>query len=204
MEFYLLPLVNVTLFPLTYKPLNLSEKKYVQMVHDSLRTQIPIAVGFVDDAQRLGPVKVGGEISFVSAQAGFGHPQIVDQRQNNSLLIFLQGAGKVKIGKVISNDPYICFEGEVFQENQNLDESLIPYLGKLKKILVGWINKHIHDPLQKDIFIKGIQKPEEIVSNFSAYLIRDYDIQQQIFEIHNLNDQIQFLEKVVSSNETLF
>jgi Lon protease-like protein len=204
MEFYLLPLVNVTLFPLTYKPLNLTERRYVQMVHDSIRTQTPIAIGFVEDPQKVSPVKPGAGIPFVGPLAGYGMPQIIDQRHNNSLLVFLQGQGKVRIGPVISSDPYIAFEGEVIKESFQLDEKLIPYLAKFKKILVGWVNKHVHDPFQKDLFVKGIQKPEEIVSNFSAYLIRDYDVQQQLFEINDLNEQILFLEKIIESSEILF
>lgn len=204
MEFYLLPLVNVTLFPLTYKPLNLAERRYIQMVHDSIRTQTPIAIGFVEDPQSMGPVKEGDKISFVNPIAGYGVPQIVDQRPNQSLLIFLQGVGKVQIGKVLSNNPYITFEGTVVEQIHLLREEFIPYLAKLKKILVGWVNKHVHDPLQKEIFIKGLQKPEEIVSNFSAYLIRDYDVQQQLFEKNDINDQIQFLQKIVESSEILF
>lgn len=204
MDFYLLPLVNVTLFPLTYKPLNLSEKKYVQMVQDSVQSKIPIAIGFLEDASLVSPVKVGGTIPYVSPIAGFGHPQVVDHRANNSLLIFLQGAGKVKVGKVKSMDPYITFEGQLISEDYALDEKWIPYLAKLKKILVGWIQKHIPDPLQKEVFLKGITKPEEIVSHFSAYLIRDYDIQQQLFEIFNLNDQIEYLQKIVESSEILY
>ncbi|HRO67146.1 MAG TPA: LON peptidase substrate-binding domain-containing protein, partial [Pseudobdellovibrionaceae bacterium] len=57
MDVYLFPLVNVTLFPRTTKPLNIFEPKYLDMVRDAISTKTPIALGFIEDPAAITEVK---------------------------------------------------------------------------------------------------------------------------------------------------
>ena len=47
MELLVFPLVNVTLFPKTTKPLNIFEPRYVQMVKDAIKHNKMIAVAHI-------------------------------------------------------------------------------------------------------------------------------------------------------------
>lgn len=164
------------------------------MVEDSIASQTPIALAYVPEN--------GDTYRSVS---GYGFPQVIDQRPNNTVLIFLQGLGKIRI---LSEDkaaslgkPYIVADCEVLMEDLAVDESLKDKYVSLSKLLVQWVQKHIPDPQQREIFIRSLTGPQEIVSAFAAYLIRDYDLQYEMMEIFNINDQIKYLHRLYESNE---
>jgi len=202
MEVFLFPLVNVTLFPKTTKPLNIFEQRYLSMVKDSIQKNIPIAIGFIEDASQVVPVKVGEKVPFVRDVAGFGMPQIVEERLNGTLLVFLQGKGKVRLGKVKENNgAYIICEAEEVIEDYEVKPEAAAHLQALHRVLIRWIHQHITEPTQRDMFLANIQSPAEIIGAFSAYMIRDYDLQQMVLEYDNINDKISYLFRLTQSNE---
>lgn len=202
MEVFLFPLVNVSLFPKTTKPLNIFEPRYLEMVRRSIETGTPIAIGFIEDPTLVGPVKPGDKVSFVREVAGYGLAQIVEERTNGTLLIFLQGQGKIKLQEVVdSGEGFIVCRAQLLPELVKVKTEMNKYLSSLQKILVRWINTHIPDPSQREIFMRNLSGPEEVVGAFAAYLVRDYDLQQMILEFNDINDKIEFLHRLVESNE---
>ena len=202
MEVFLFPLVNVTLFPRTTKPLNVFEPRYLAMVRDAIVKQTPLAIGFVEDPARVAPVSVGEPVSFVREIAGFGVPQIIEERLNGTLLIFLQGQGKLKLGNVVRSDgSYIVCKAEVVPEKGTVKAEKVSSLQALYKILSRWIHTHIPDPMQRDVFMRNVLHPEEIVGAFASYMVRDYDLQQMVLEFDDINDKIEFLFRLMESNE---
>lgn len=192
MKCFVFPLTHANLFPLTTKPLNIFEPRYLQMVEDSIETKTPIALAYVPEN--------GDTYRSIS---GFGMPQVIDQRPNDTLLIFLPGQGKIRILQEDTSDtkPYIIAECEIVTEDLAVDETLKSKYTKLSKLLVQWVQKHIPDPEQREIFIRSLNGPQEVVSAFAAYLIRDYDLQYEMMEIFNINDQIRYLYRLYESNE---
>lgn len=193
MKCFVFPLTHANLFPLTTKPLNIFEPRYLQMVEDSLLTKTPIALAYVPE---------NGDT--YRSIAGFGQPQVIDQRPNDNLLIFLPGQGKIRIldeEKGEDSRLYIIANCEIVIESLELDESLQTKYATLSKLLIQWVNKHIPDQEQRDIFIRSLKGPQETVSAFAAYLIRDYDLQYEMMEIFNINEQIQYLHRLYESNE---
>lgn len=202
MEVFLFPLVNVTLFPRTTKPLNIFEPRYLAMMKEAVQTQTPIAVGFIEDPAKVVPVRPGDMVPFVRDVAGYGTVQIIEERLNGTLLVFAQGQGKVRLGKVLDKGtPYIVCEAEVIPETTVLEESYKAELSSLYKILTRWIHTHIPDPTQRDIFMRNLIQPEEIVGSFASYLVRDYDMQQMALEFNDINEKIHFLYRLTESNE---
>jgi ATP-dependent Lon protease len=202
MEVFLFPLVNVSLFPKTTKPLNIFELRYLEMVKVAAEKKLPIAIGFIEDASLVAPVKVGDKVSYVRPVAGFGYPQIVEERLNGTVLVFLQGAGKVRLGRVLERGtPYMVVEAEQIDEVVALRPENAPSLEHLLKIITRWIHNHIPDPQQQEIFMKSLSGPEEIVGAFASYLVRDYDLQQMALEFNDINEKIQFLHRLTESNE---
>lgn len=202
MEVFLFPLVNVTLFPRTTKPLNIFEPRYLSMIKDAIAMQKPIAIGFIEDPSKVENVQPGDRVNFVREVAGFGVPQIIEERLNGTLLVFLHGHGKVKLREVkdVSRNYIIC-EAEIIPETDQVRPELIQALNALTKILTRWIHTHIPDPTQREVFMNNVIHPEEIVGAFSSYLVRDYDLQQMVLEFNNINDKIEFLFRLTESNE---
>lgn len=193
MKCFVFPLTHANLFPLTTKPLNIFEPRYLQMVEDSLLTKTPIALAYVPE---------NGDT--YRSIAGFGQPQVIDQRPNDNLLIFLPGQGKIRILDEEKGDDshlYIVANCEIVIETLEMDESLQTKYATLSKLLIQWVNKHIPDQEQRDIFVRSLKGPQETVSAFAAYLIRDYDLQYEMMELFNINEQIQYLHRLYESNE---
>jgi len=202
MEVFLFPLVNVSLFPKTTKPLNIFEPRYLEMVKTAADKKIPIAIGFIENASLVSPVKPGETVSYVRNVAGYGYAQIVEERLNGTLLVFLQGAGKVRLGKVIDRGtPYMVVEAQKIDEVSLVESQSKAALDHLLKILTRWIHMHIPDPQQQEIFMRSLAGPEEIVGAFSSYLVRDYDLQQIVLELNDINEKITFLHRLTESNE---
>ncbi len=202
MEVFLFPLVNVSLFPKTTKPLNIFEPRYLEMVKTAAEKKTPIAIGFIEDASQVGPVTIGESVQYVRPVAGYGYVQIVEERLNGTLLVFLQGAGKVRLGKVVDRGtPYMVVEAQEMTEETSVRPESKAGLDHLLKILTRWIHTHIPDPVQQEVFMRSLTGPEEIVGAFSSYLVRDYDLQQMSLEFDDINKKIDFLHRLTESNE---
>lgn len=202
MEVFLFPLVNVSLFPKTTKPLNIFEPRYLEMVKEAAKKKLPIAIGFIEDPTQVVPVKVGDEVPYVRGLAGYGYPQIVEERLNGTLLVFLQGEGKVRLGRVLERGtPYLVVEAVKEEEVVSVRSENKEALDHLLKVITRWINSHIPDLQQREIFLKSLSGPEEIVGAFASYLVRDYDLQQMVLEFDDINEKIRFLHRLVESNE---
>lgn len=202
MEVFLFPLVNVSLFPKTTKPLNIFEPRYLEMVKEAAEKKLPIAIGFIEDASQVAPVKAGELVPYVRSIAGYGYPQIVEERLNGTMLVFLQGAGKVRLGRVLDRGtPYLVVEANVIEESTLVAPENEAPLKHLFEILCRWIRNHIPDVQQQDVFMKSLVGPEEILGAFASYLVRDYDLQQMSLEFNDINEKVRFLHRLIESNE---
>ncbi len=190
--YYLFPLTNVTLFPRTTKPLNIFEPRYLKMVKESISQGTPIAICFVPEGSTdIRPV------------AGFAIPQVIEERPDGTMLVFMSGQGKVKldIDHVKVENEISQATGEIVVENLILNDKLKPKYMALSESLIRWIRQHIPDPQQREIFIRGLTGPQEVIGAFAAYLILDYDLQYEMMEIDSLNDQIIFLYRLLESGK---
>lgn len=202
MEVFLFPLMNVTLFPNTTKPLNIFEPKYVAMVKEAVAQKKAIAVGFIESPDQAEALQIGDGFNYVNRIAGYGFPQIIEERINGTLLVFLQGQGKVRLNRVISKkQPFITCEATLLEEDHMVNLTQKNDLQLIHQILNRWITQHIPDQLQREIFIKSIHKPEEVIGAFSSYLVRDYDLQQVLLELNNINEKISLISRLVQSSE---
>lgn len=202
MELFLFPLVNVTLFPRTTKPLNIFEPRYISMIKEAVATKTPIAIGYIEDPGAVMPVRPGDRVPFVREIAGYGYAQVIEERLNGTQLVFLQGQGKVRLGPVIeSGTPYIVCEADIIPEMNVIAPESKPQLASLQRILTRWIHTHIPDPAQRDVFMGNLTQPEEIIGSFASYLVRDYDLQQMVLEYDDINQKVQYLHRLTESNE---
>lgn len=202
MEVFVFPLGHVVFYPSTSKPLNIFEPRYIQMVRDSIAQGVPIALGYVDEPDREYTYQYGSELPFVRPIAGFGHPMILEERPDGSLLIFLQGKGKVKLGAVQDHrTPYIVCEAEVISENHEMKMAVAQEFMTVNKVLIKWIENHIPEPQNRDQFLKNIRSAEEVIGCFASYLVADHDMQQLLLESNDINEKIHLVNGLIASGE---
>lgn len=191
-KFFIFPLTNINLFPYTTKPLHVFEPRYVEMVNQSIKHGIPIAVCFVPEGtNEIRPV------------AGYAIPQIIERKHDQTLLVFMAGEGKVQLDlhSISTEDLVSSMHGEPVVEELSLNESLKAKYMNLSEVLVRWITTHIGDPLQRETFIRSLKGPQEVIGAFSAYLIYDYDLQYEAMELTSLSEQILFLHRLLESGK---
>ena len=189
---FLFPLAQSNLFPLTTKPLNIFESRYLEMIDDAIQTRTPIVIGYTPE---------NGDT--YRSVAGYGHPQIIDRRTNGTLLVFVTGEGKVTIEneQTESNKPYLIVDATPIKENLEISDFLKPKYMTLSQVLAKWVQKNIPEQKQREIFIQSLKSPQEVIGAFAAYLIRDYDLQYEMMEIHSSDEQIEYLHRLFESNE---
>jgi ATP-dependent Lon protease len=191
-KFFIFPLTNINLFPYTTKPLHVFEPRYVEMVNQSITQGVPIAVCFVPEGS-----------SEIRPVAGYGIPQIIERKPDQTLLVFMSGQGKVQLDlQTISTENSVSsMHGAPVVEELSLREDLKSKYMNLSEVLVRWITTHIADPVQRETFIRSLKGPQEVIGAFSAYLIYDYDLQYEAMELTSLSDQIQFLHRLLESGK---
>lgn len=188
--FYIFPLTNVNLFPRTTKPLNIFEPRYIAMIHQSLALGIPIAMCFVPEgSHEIRPV------------AGYAIPQVIETRPDGTLLVFMAGQGRVRLdlNSIHTEELVSSMRGTPVEEDHELEDLLRAKYVALSEVLVRWVTSHIVDPVQRDIFIRSLTEPQEVVGAIAAYLIYDYDLQYELMEITSVNGQIRFLYRLLES-----
>lgn len=193
-SFFIFPITNVSLFPRTTKPINIFEPKYIKMINESIAQNIPIAICFVpEDSTEVRPV------------AGFAIPKIIEHADGESMLIFMSAHSKVRLNfNTISYQNELAMaEGVIIKEDLVLHESLKPKYMALSEALAHWIQKNIQDDYQREIFVRSLTGPQEVISAFSAYLIYDHDMQYEILEMDSLAEQIKFLYRILESGRML-
>jgi ATP-dependent Lon protease len=204
MEIFVFPLSRVVFYPSTSKPLNIYEPRYLQMVRDSLDSGTPIAIGHVDDPEGEHVFHYGQPLSFVRSVVGFGHPIVLEERPDGSMMIFLQGHGKARLGRAMpANKPYIVCEAEVISENHDVDPGRTQDFLTINKVLVNWIGHHIPDPSNREQFLKNIRSPEEVIGCYASYLVADHDMQQLILESNDINEKIHLVNGLIVSGELI-
>jgi uncharacterized protein len=202
MKVFVFPLGNVVFYPSTSKPLNIFEPRYVQMVRDSIITGTPIVLGYVDDPDHEYAYHAGQKLDFVREVAGFGFPMILDEKPDGSLLIFLQGRGKVKLGSVIGGGaPYIVCEAEMISENHQMVDRVASEFTMINKVLKNWVQNHIPEPNNRDQFMASIKSAEEVIGCFASYLVADHDMQQLLLESNDINEKIHLVSGLIASGE---
>ncbi len=108
MKTFILSVPNTNLFPFTIRPISIQSTQQANLIRQAVAEQVPVAIGFyMEGESQSRPV------------AGYGMPYIADMRLDGSLLMYVQGEGKVNItdSTVISNGIITYNDVQVISED---------------------------------------------------------------------------------------
>lgn len=200
MELFVFPVSQVLLYPSFSKPFVVEDQKYIQMFEDSLRLGIPVAVGMVFEPKKTYQFFIGQKLEFINQVAGYGLPAIIERKKNGSIVVFIEGQGKVQLGKVSHMDkPYIVCQAERIEENHEIHQEIFPLFLVLHKIMVQWLNIHISDEHSREQFLNYVMTPEKVIGCFVSYIISDIDIQQMLLDSNDINEKIELISSIIKS-----
>lgn len=202
MKLFIFPIGQGLLYPQFSKPFHILDPKYIQMVEDSVSSGTPIAIGNVLEVNSKYEFHHGKPLAFVKEVVGYGMPIVVERQKDGSVVIFLEGRGKARLGNVVdSKTSYIVCEAEKILENSNVAPDRMRVLSMAHKVMIMWMNQHIEDPHARTQFLKYIQSPEQIIGCYASYLVSDHDMQQLILESDDINEKLDYVERLIASGE---
>lgn len=195
MKVFIVPVANTNLFPFTIRPVSIQSVQQAQLIQQAIADNIPVAIGF----------HIESEPTFRSI-AGYGLPYIADKRLDGSLLMYIQGQGKVNLSQSVTVSNGIITYNEVTEvlEDYELNERTKNQYTALSKYFAHWIDRYIVNPGQKDFFLKSLVGAREVISACAAYLVKDFEMQYELMELTNVNDQIQYLYGLMLSKQLIF
>jgi ATP-dependent Lon protease len=202
MEVMVFPLGHSLLYPSFSKPFHIYEPRYIHMVEDSIASKTPIAVASVLEPSQSHEYKFGEVLGFVHAVVGYGMAQIVDRNPDGSLVVFLQGQGKARLGRVLDKKtPYLVCEASELAENHNVEREVEPMLLTAHRVMVHWLKYHIPDPRSRENFLNYVKTPEQVVGCYASYLVSDSDLQQLLLESNDINEKLVMINRMIESGE---
>ncbi len=191
------PLPKISLQPGARKPLNIFEPRYLKMVKDSVSRNIPIALAFGlrEDISDENCLSIPHEsLPSVRRVVCMGVPEIIQECSDGSMIIMLQGEGRGKLTKVEeSTEPYIICDYEEFCSSNELRPENILLLRRLKTQLEKWVKQKVKLECQKDILNPCITQPCKIVGLYVELMIDSLDVKQEILEMSDINEKIQYI-----------
>jgi uncharacterized protein len=200
MEVYLFPVGQVLLYPSFSKPFVVFEPHLVQMMEDAIKNNMPVAIGSVLEPRPDCQYKVGEKVAFVEQIVGYGQPLIVERRSDGTIVVFIEGRGKAKLGEVIDrHKPYIVCAAEKIDETHDVNPENYQHFLVVHKVMVQWMSSHIPDENSRHQFLNYIKTPEQVVGCYASYLLADIDIQQMILESNDINEKVALLDRIISS-----
>lgn len=197
-SFFVFPLPGMVFFPSTAKPLNIFEPRYAKMVDDAVQTNSLIALAF-SDYYRLHGFSFDMETQLqIRRVAGVGRPTILERRADDTMLIVLEGEGKVKLGgPIYTPEPYLIHKGEWIEENTKLHQENIFRLNRFHKEFVSWLYTTVDDRQRLDLFLSQIGEPEEKINYVCSLMVHDAEAQQKLLEANDINQRLELLAKYV-------
>ncbi len=200
-EVAVFPLTRVTLFPKTTKPLNIFEPRYIAMVDDCLKNDRLVALVFSEPtSQKVQELGVEGRLRSI---AGVGRVNLLDRRDDGTMLIMLEGIGKVRLEKVIEDEtPYLRASARWISESRDLSVENIFIMHRLVKDLGRWLNAHVQDVDARQAFMKKLTTSEERINAICSLMVLDSEMQQSLLEVDSIDERCALLAMSIESEGT--
>ena len=188
------PLSNLVFFPKTILPLNIFEKRYIQLVNDAMKSH-----------RLFGMIQPKQEIKFkpsVYKVGCLGKVVNFEETNDNRFIINLSGIIRFNIKKEHeSNKLYREFEVDYSQYENDLIKKSIDKKNQIVKNLLNKI-KNFFDKKNYVVSFKELEKLDLdqlinticMISNFSA------EEKQMLIETVNIEKKIELFEQIIDIN----
>ncbi|MES2963721.1 MAG: LON peptidase substrate-binding domain-containing protein [Bdellovibrionota bacterium] len=200
-ELFVFPLPQVSLFPMTTKPLNIFEPRYKEMVEDALRDERLIALAYTDVASAAS--REQGLLSHVRSIAGYGTLRVFERRDDGTLIVLIDAVGKLVLETAVpSEKPYIVAKGRKVDEATTLDPAHVFLLNRIMKRFRAQIEAHMDDARERERFWQRLQTPEEKVNAYCTMVVEDPEQRQRLLETDGVSERLSLATLLLDSEKT--
>jgi Lon protease-like protein len=191
----LFPLPKMVFFAATNKPLNIFDSRYVQMINDALEKETPVALAFAEEGRRRA-VRGAARSSPVRSICGVGIVQLLERRDDGTLLVLLKGQGKIRVGRPVEDDnPYLSVEATWIEERIDIEPSSRFLLNRMTKEFLKWLESAVPDVEQREAFMDFVRTPQERINYMCSLMVLEPERQQILLEEDNLDERLKTLAR---------
>lgn len=167
------PLPNAILFPGARLPLFIFEPRYKKMIDDALDGKHYLSVALIVESDGK---KQAAVIS------GLGQITEVEQLPKNEKNIVVSGLTRVRIGKYVSEDPYITAEVEPLTEQPPDQDTHELLFARLREAVRTWLFRMRTGSIRLLADMGHVRTVGEFCDFFGAYLIDDFLARQKLLD----------------------
>jgi Lon protease-like protein len=193
------PFKNLVLYPNAAVPLYIFEPNYVRMIRECAENGIPIALGLGDPVQDHKGKDVPNVLTPKKIM-GIGTPHIIEEYEDNSIYVIIEGCGKVELNHVLQNLPYLICDAQLIHDVQEEPQPLLGApIEKLSGMLQEWLEHNVVDEEQKQVFQDKIISTHHVLDYIAMFLIKDPALKQILLETDRLTERIRLLDVLLRS-----
>jgi len=197
MNIYLFPLPDTVILPGMSRPLNIFEPRYIEMVYDSVSKDIPVAIGHGKRSSLSSKLDLEIDhesLTHVKRVAGFGKFEIIQKREDGSLLVIYKCLGKVYLEKQSpSANSYITCHGRELLEQYEVSTSSAFMYKRLYSLFHDKLSETIKGKKQRDIILAEISGPSQLVTYYTDFIVDKSSVKQAVLECEHIDEKILIL-----------
>ncbi|MEC7276013.1 MAG: LON peptidase substrate-binding domain-containing protein [Bdellovibrionota bacterium] len=195
MKANLFPLSKLILSPGGKLTLNIFEPRYLALLEDCLKNDIPMALGHACSTPLEGGVSIPHETYCeVFCEVGFGTPQVLTTTPQGSQVVVVNGEGKGKLCDLTEDERgFLKAElKEVSYQDQLESEQTFLYR-RLKSITKEQVSELLKNDREAEILMSNLNTPNELVAFYSDHLMKSFDHKLSVFKQNDINEKIQLI-----------
>ena len=191
----LLPLRNTVLFPGVVIPITVGRDKSIQLIREAYASKKPIGVVAQKDAEIDDPGP--NDLFTIGTMA---HIMKILQMPDGNTTAIIQGKKRIKINKIVSDDPYFLGEVSNFESSKKLmeDENFQALISSLKDLSIQIIKLSPNIPSDAAFAIKNIESTVFLVNFVSSNLNIKLPEKQKLLEISEVTERAKKVLKALS------
>lgn len=199
---FIFPLPKLSLQLGTQKPLNIFEPRYLEMIKDSVKHSVPVALAYgllpsddIEPGDNEESVAIQHEaFNRVKSTVCMGVPKIIQECKDGTMVIMLPGSKRGKLTKVDKTGlSYLVGEFEELENKNELRAENILLLRRIKTKLEKWVSKMVKLDCQKDLLSPCMSDASRIIGLYVELMIECPETKQHLLEIDDVNDKLQYL-----------
>ena len=185
-----LPIPDLVFFPGTSLPLYIVEPVFIRMIKECVEANMLVGISMAEPLVYI----FGHRRPTPKNICGIGKPIILEELYDGTLKVLIKGFGRVKLGQVEQNLPYLIYEceeyGDINDERGFISDSKVE---RLKGLLDEWVLDTITNSVEREHFQENITSIHQVIDYICMFLIQDHEMRQLLLENTSLNERIQML-----------
>jgi len=198
MEAVLFPLPGLILSPGGKVTLNIFEPRYLKMVKDALKDDVPMAIAHASKTHFKRCISIPDPgYPYICSDVGYGKIEVLAETPRG-LLIAVNSQGKAHVEYVNAiADPYIKLELNPINLNNQLSDDHSFLFRRIRALTRDKLEGHLKTQQEVDILMGQLTGPNKLLAFYIDHILQDWSQKFDLFQLDDINQKIQLLGKMI-------